>query len=51
MSIEQPEKEPVPLITHAVQPDQSPAKLWVKKPGGAIRRNDKTVVSPSVPPP
>jgi len=28
-----------------VQPDQFPAKLWVKKPGGAIRRKDRIGVS------
>src|SRR5215831_4767410 len=28
-----------------VQPDQSPAKLWVKNPGGAIRRKERIGVS------
>jgi len=28
-----------------VQPDPSTAKVWVKKPGGAIRRKDRTGIS------
>jgi len=28
-----------------VQPDPSTAKLWVKKPGGAIRRKDRMGIS------
>ena len=28
-----------------MQPDPSPAKLWVKNPGGAIRRRDRTGIS------
>jgi len=28
-------------------PDESTAKLWSKKPGGAIRRRDKIVISPA----
>ena len=33
---------------HDVQPaDQSSAKVWVKKPGGAICRNDRRGVSPA----
>jgi len=28
-----------------VHPDPSPAKLWVKNPGGAIRRKDRTGIS------
>jgi hypothetical protein len=28
-----------------VQPDPSTAKVWVKKPGGAIRRNDRIVLT------
>src|SRR5215472_18218788 len=30
---------------HDVQPDPSTAKLWVKKPGGAIRRKDRIGIS------
>jgi hypothetical protein len=39
-------------MSHDVQPaDQSTAKVWVKKPGGAIFRNDRIGVSSSPSPP
>src|SRR5215831_9553742 len=33
------------LSAHELQPDQSAAKPWVRKPGGAIRRKDRTGIS------